>query len=52
MNNWLAKTYEHSKFLRLGDSSQITAMTQRLTIASSTNYLNKEFSVTAAAPLP
>ena len=30
----------------------MTAMTQRLTIASSTNYLNKEFSVTAAAPLP
>ena len=29
----------------------MTAMTQRLTITSSTNYLNKEFSVTAA-PLP
>ena len=30
----------------------MTAMTQRLTIGSSTNYLNKEFSVTSAAPLP
>ena len=30
----------------------MTAMTQRLTIGSSTNYLNKDFSVTVAAPYP